>query len=272
MPALGNALGLPFQRRGASFVGALDDYTTSLSGAWSVVRRLLSSYSGSLVRIRRSSDNAETDVGYTSDGLLDQAAITSFVGSNSAYVTTIYDQVGSNAFTNASASTQPRFVNAGTIDTMNGDPAIYISGGATLNASAFSGTAGTLYSVQKNDADPGAGGDAIVANVGSSGQRDHMPFSDGVVYYGAMSTTRKTCGNPTPSLANPFLMTCVSAPASWILRLNSAAFYSTGSNTVGFGTPGLGATASLGHCAEMAFYNVAHNSSDWANIEPIFQP
>jgi hypothetical protein len=68
------------------------------------------------IRIRRSSDNTEQDIGFSGSSL-DTAAITSFVGSNSAYITKFYDQTG-HGFdaVQATAANQPRIVNAGTID------------------------------------------------------------------------------------------------------------------------------------------------------------
>jgi hypothetical protein len=90
--------------------------------AWGL-SKLRTEYSGSAIRIRRSSDNAETDIGFNEVDL-DTAAISSFVGSNSAFVTTIYDQVGSKNFTQATEGNQPRIVNAGTLETDNGKPAI----------------------------------------------------------------------------------------------------------------------------------------------------
>lgn len=94
---------------------ALDSYTSGLWAALSV-NQLLTSYTGSLMRVRRSSDNAEQDIGSAS-GTLDTTALSSFVGSDSAYVVTWYDQSGGgNDFTNATAASQPRIVNAGTYD------------------------------------------------------------------------------------------------------------------------------------------------------------
>lgn len=114
---------------GGGFVGPLDAYTANLSGAWSVARRLLTSYSGSLIRIRRSSDNAEQDIGYDSGGDLDTAAIASFVGANSAYIRTIYDQNGANHAGIATAGLQPRIVSSGTLDTLTtGVPACVFDG------------------------------------------------------------------------------------------------------------------------------------------------
>lgn len=68
------------------------------------------------IRVRRSSDNAEQDIGFTGDAL-DTAALASFVGSDSAFVTTFYDQTSTGInFTQTTAANQPRIVNAGTFD------------------------------------------------------------------------------------------------------------------------------------------------------------
>lgn len=91
----------------------LDTYTGA-SAAWSV--RQLKTGVTNCIRIRRSSDNTEQNIGF-SGGYLDTSAISSFVGSNSAYVVTWYDQSGNSVdFTQSTTSRQPRIVDAGTLD------------------------------------------------------------------------------------------------------------------------------------------------------------
>ena len=100
----------------------LDTYTGS-AVAYSL-RKLSSTYSGSAIRVRRSNDNTEQDIGFVSNAL-DTAALLSFVGSNDGYVTTWYDQSGNSA--NATMSTainQPRIVSSGSVDVVNGKSAI----------------------------------------------------------------------------------------------------------------------------------------------------
>ena len=88
-------------------------------------RKLRSNHIGSAIRIRRSSDNAEQDIGFSGENL-DTAAISTFVGSNSAYVVKWYDQSGTaDHATQTTAASQPRIVNAGTIDLKNGKAAIF---------------------------------------------------------------------------------------------------------------------------------------------------
>jgi len=65
------------------------------------------------VRVRRSSDNAEQDIGFAKEDL-DIASLMNFVGSGSGYVTTWYDQSGNNRHqTQATAGNQLAIVTAG---------------------------------------------------------------------------------------------------------------------------------------------------------------
>lgn len=109
----------------AAFVGPLDEYETGLMGAWSVARRLLASYSGPLIRVRRSSDDEEMDVMSQADGSLDGVAVLSFCGGASGWVRRVYDQSGlGRDLVQASGSAQRRIVNAGVLVTLGGTAAM----------------------------------------------------------------------------------------------------------------------------------------------------
>ena len=99
----------------------LDTYTGAVAGY--SLRKISSTATNSL-RVRRSLDNAETDIGFAVDGNLDNAALLAFVGTGGAdngYVTTWYDQSGNaNNATQATAANQPQIVSAGNIITSNG--------------------------------------------------------------------------------------------------------------------------------------------------------
>ena len=101
----------------------LDAYTGA-AAAYSL-RKLNSSYTGSAIRVRRSSDNTEQNIGFSSNGVLDTTALLSFVGVGNGFVTTWYDQSGNgkNAL-QTTASNQPFIVSAGSIYTLNGKPII----------------------------------------------------------------------------------------------------------------------------------------------------
>lgn len=113
------------------FVGPLDGLTANMAGVWSVFRLLLSSWSGDLVRVRRSGDDAEED--FSADlgtGLLDVAALVAWVvaggGSQNGFVTKIYGQDGGSDLIQGSASEQMLIVSGGVIVTDgNGIPSAH---------------------------------------------------------------------------------------------------------------------------------------------------
>lgn len=93
-------------------------------------RLLSSTYSGPLVRVRRSSDGAEADFGAIY-GELDTIGLLEFAGSGSAYIRTWFDQSGKNRhMVQTTAAAQARLVNAGTLDAIGGKPAAYFGGAA----------------------------------------------------------------------------------------------------------------------------------------------
>jgi hypothetical protein len=100
----------------------LDTYSGSRV-AYSL-RKLRTAYAGSAVRVRRSNDNSEQDIGFVGEAF-DTASLSTFVGSNSAFVTKWYDQSGgARDAAQTTAANQPRIVNAGTIETENGKPSV----------------------------------------------------------------------------------------------------------------------------------------------------
>lgn len=105
----------------------LDDFPNA-SAAYSL-RRLRTVYFGSAIRVRRSNDNAEQNIGFTSGGDLDTASLLSFVGANSGFITTWYDQSGNGRnVTQTTSANQPRIVNSGVVETENSKPSIRFDG------------------------------------------------------------------------------------------------------------------------------------------------
>ena len=106
---------------GPSFSGPLDTLGTGLESAWSVGRRLRTGYTSSIIRVRRSSDNSESDFGYLASGAVDVSAVTSFCGAGDGFLTTIYDQSGnSRNMVQATTTLQPQVVASGVANTQNG--------------------------------------------------------------------------------------------------------------------------------------------------------
>lgn len=79
-------------------------------------RKLRAAYAGSAVRLRRSSDSTEQDIGFSGDDF-DSASAAAFVGAGSGFVTTWYDQSGnSNDATQSTVGNQPQWT---TQDSLN---------------------------------------------------------------------------------------------------------------------------------------------------------
>jgi len=104
--------------------GLLLDLYPSAAAAYSL-RKLRAAYTGSALRVRRSSDNTEQNIGFDILGNLDTSALTTFCSGTDGFVTTWYDQSGnSNNATQATASKQPQIVNSGIIINVNSKPCL----------------------------------------------------------------------------------------------------------------------------------------------------
>ncbi len=95
----------------------LDSLAATVGGAWGF-RKLRTGYAGPCLRVRRSSDNTEADIGFAGTGL-DVAALLAFCGSSSGYLTKWYDQslVGAH-FIQTVATNQPLIVSSGVVSAL----------------------------------------------------------------------------------------------------------------------------------------------------------
>ena len=93
------------------------------------VRKLSSTYSGYCLKVRRSSDNAEQDIGFVNNEL-DTVAMKIFVGANSAYVTKWYNQAvaATNDAVQTTSGSQPRIMNSGVIDRVQNNDGDWVVG------------------------------------------------------------------------------------------------------------------------------------------------
>ena len=104
----------------------LDTYSGSLA-AYSL--RKLKTGATQSIRVRRSSDNSEMNIGFNSIGELDTFSLLSFVGSGNGFVTTFYDQSGSGLnMTQTTSARQPQIVSSGVLITSDGRVAIQYDG------------------------------------------------------------------------------------------------------------------------------------------------
>jgi hypothetical protein len=147
-----------------------------------------------------------------------------------------------DAFQNTAAN-QPTIVSRGignrTVFNFNGTSQLL-----NFTSTPFSGkTSGMIFVVFTVVNDPGLGIDYSTPPWGNSGtdtQVDHWPWTDGNIYDGTLSTTRKTAGDPVPSLKDGTLSTIYSASSDWRLWINGSLLFSTTSNTFTVGTSYIG--------------------------------
>jgi hypothetical protein len=106
------------------------------------LRKLYYSYNGPAIRVRRSNDNAEQDIGFLGNGDFNESSLVSFVGVNSGFVSTWYDQSGNgrNAIQTVTAN-QPRIVNSGAVDKINNKVTLFFDGSNdNMYVSSFNNT------------------------------------------------------------------------------------------------------------------------------------
>jgi len=106
---------------GGGFEGMLNLFPNASLGL--SLDKLDKNYTGSAIKVRRSSDNNELDIGFVNNEL-DTASLLDFVGSGNGFVTIIYDQVGSNNMTQTTSSKQGLIVSSGSVILKGGKPCI----------------------------------------------------------------------------------------------------------------------------------------------------
>lgn len=116
IPGLLMRVGTVTDPRGLSKLNAfaLDDLPAAATRGYST-RKLRRLYSGPCMRVRRGTDNAETNIGFAA-GVIDSAALLDFVGTGTGYVVTWYDQTGNLDLTQTSTAAQPTIFAGGAIN------------------------------------------------------------------------------------------------------------------------------------------------------------
>lgn len=107
---------------------ALLDLYPSAAAAYSL-RNLSSTYLGPLVRVRRSSDNAEQDFYGLANGQLDTSSLLLFCGAGNGFVTTWYDQSGNTVNSvQTTTANQPQIVTSGAVNLQGTKPTLTFNG------------------------------------------------------------------------------------------------------------------------------------------------
>lgn len=139
-----------YRNPGMGLASPLDALAASLYVAYGQCR-LVSTWTGPLVTVRRSTDNATMDVyaAYSAgEGWIDTVALLAWCGSASAYVTRWWDQSGLGRHAEqTTAAAQPMLVNAGVLVTLNGRPSLRLNGSSYFTFGTSSSTAAGMLAV-----------------------------------------------------------------------------------------------------------------------------
>lgn len=153
-------------------------------------------------------------------------------GSDGVGTATLHDY-GTDGL-DGSASSQPIYKAA----IQNGNAVARFDGSPDLRQFAIPDlsalTAGHVFIALKINVDPPT--DSASAGLWTMGvtSTSYFPYTDGVIYDDFGTDTRKTVGNPTPSLAAWHIYEVLSGPGLWTARLDGVDLFTTSSNTVAF--------------------------------------
>lgn len=121
-------------------------------------RKLRAAYAGSAVRIRRSSDNAEQDIGFSGEDF-DAASAATFISGGSGYIVTWYDQSGNGLdATQATAGDQPIYDatgGPGSLPSMNFVSSDALRTSSSLDMVSYVTSQGTFFGVLTNPTSTG---------------------------------------------------------------------------------------------------------------------
>jgi lysophospholipase L1-like esterase len=133
----------------AASIPSVLDWVTGATMAYSTTR-LATAYTGAALRVRRSSDNTEMDIGFNTAGKLNPTTLSNFCGTGDGFVSTWYDQSGNGLHVTApSNSLQPKIVSSGIIQQANGFASLRFDGSWLKRATGFPSTAWTKVILHK---------------------------------------------------------------------------------------------------------------------------
>jgi hypothetical protein len=179
--SVAHSLSTPRIAAGGGGAPLLLDTYSGAAAAYSL-RKLRTDYTGSAIRVRRASDSAEQDIGFTLAGELDVAALTAFCGAGDGFVAVWYDQQNSNNGVQVTATSQPKIFDSVTgIITENSKPAISFDGGDLLPCGQITTfTSQSIFAVVKSNS---PGFDAFIEKADSANQNNRQ------IWLGVNATT-----------------------------------------------------------------------------------
>ncbi len=253
----------------SAFTGLLDTYSGA-SAAYSL-RKLRTAYTGNAIRVRRSSDNTEQNIGFVNN-VLDTSSLLTFVGAGNGFVTTWYDQSGNaNNATQTTAANQPQIVSSGVMITTNSKNSMSFDG-----TNDFFNLASTINVASSNY-------NTFVGKRDASGRRLlGLSSLDGAAYLWALWTDNKyylqaksthfQASNATDTTTAQLLLTGLNNAGTMAMYKNGGVIASTQTSTAiimtinSLGQYFGGSSYNFANLQEIVFYN-SEQSANRTGIE-----
>ena len=173
------------------------------------LRKVNPLYSGNSIKVRRSSDNTEQEIGFV-NGELDVDSLTSFAGSGNAFVSVWYDQSGNDYhLLQSSSSKQPKIVSSGSVLLLNGKPAINFENSSSKNQVLKTNVTNGMYDTynlvglvvgSRNETGDGSTTYSRFLSFAQDGQADYNNYQGFLIASGQFDTAWSYCaGNVATS-------------------------------------------------------------------------
>jgi|SRR5215475_1927487 len=261
MPLGGSVAGY---RSAAAYSGP-GDAVSGAQGFWGARSYTLAAVGGTVIRLRRDSDNAEQDFVTITGGGLDVASITTFKGAANLFTVTLYDQVGTNHATQATAATQPPFTVSSPFNSL---PALGDFGSTTwvTTGSVTNGHPVTVLGAVRIGT--GAAGTSAWVNVASGGFELRVNGSKQETL--CANNANLVIGTQTIS-NNTSFVACASYDGNNAAQYYNGASDNTGTNAIGITarTMGIGGNSAEnwnGYIGEVISYGSILNSTQVASL------
>jgi hypothetical protein len=234
-------------------------------------RKLRTAYTGNCIQIRKESDNSTLNIGFDSNGYVDTAAITAFVGAGSAQISIWYDQSGNSIdFTpTGDAGSGFRIVIGGTIQTVNSKVAAYSPNGYgySMGSSAYSYN-GTEYQIttvsQTNALSAPTNNYGRIFSYKNSGDTDDYNTCNGFIGFYGYSLSGRVATGQNNVFAN-------SAATAFSANTQYIGWNYKEQNTIGVSlNGGTDATAATGCSSTGMNINRVRYASDYKNSDSSF--
>jgi len=214
----------------------LDTYPGA-AAAYSL-RKLSSTYNGSAIRVRRSSDNTEQDIGFVNNEL-DTATLLTFCGVGNGFVTTWYDQSGNaNNLSQITAVRQPRIMLAGVLEQQLSKPTVKITDNFQVGLISTYDLINPFSIITLIQQESGFAASTRIINSNNSNSLITIKRSDNLSIYTGANVVSNF---PSQVLSTPYLINFYRQSTSNYVYQNNSSVTTSSTSSTNWGTIAVGA-------------------------------